>query len=124
MANIGSSMLSPSASLALMQASQGQNAATGKSALDAKKLAKIEGTSKEFEGMYVSEMLKPMFEGLQTDGMFGGGKGEEVFRGLLVQEYGKLLAKSGGVGLSSSIKQQMILMQEQANAAQAKSASN
>ena len=50
--------------------------------------------------------------------LFGGGKGEEVFRGMLLQEYGKMVSQSGSIGLSDQIKQQMILMQEQANNAQ------
>lgn len=87
-------------------------------ALSAKDIAKAEETAKEFEAVFVSEMMKPMFEQISTDGMFGGGKGEEVFRGMLLQEYGKMVAQSGSIGLSDQIKQQMILMQEQANNAQ------
>jgi Rod binding domain-containing protein len=84
-------------------------------AVSAKDIARAEETAKEFEAVFVSEMMKPMFEDISTDGMFGGGKGEEVFRGMLLQEYGKMIAQSGSIGLSDQIKQQMILMQEQAD---------
>lgn len=80
-----------------------------------KERAKFEQAAKEFEGLFISEMIKPMFEGLDTNGPFGGGRGEEVFRGLMIQEYGKIIAGSGGVGLSSQIRDQLIKMQEQAN---------
>ena len=110
-------------SLDMMQSAQNPLLAGGitkKSTLDAKDLAKIDEASKQFEGMFMSEMIKPMFDGLQTNGMFDGGKGEEVFRGMMIQEYGKLLSQHGGVGLASSIKDQMIKIQEQANNAHAK----
>ena len=103
---------------ALMSYSQGSLAATSqkaKAAMSAKDVEKAGETAKEFEAVFIAEMIKPMFENLETDGMFGGGKGEEVFRGMLLQEYGKKIAETGSVGLSDSVKQQMILMQEQAN---------
>jgi hypothetical protein len=59
-----------------------------------------------------------MFEGISTEAPFGGGKGEEIFRGMMVQEYGKILSKTGGLGLSPQIADAMIKMQEQANNAQ------
>lgn len=78
-------------------------------------LEKMEKTASEFEAVFVSEMMKPMFEGLTTDGMFGGGKGEEVFRGILLQEYGKMMSASGSVGIADHVKATMIQMQEDAN---------
>lgn len=82
---------------------------------DAHQLKKAEEAAKEFEAVFIAEMMKPMFESIPTDGMFGGGKGEEVFRGMLLQEYGKSMTESGGFGLADQVKQQIILMQEQAD---------
>lgn len=110
--------LSASASTALMNVSQADvSLATQKAkhALSAAEMAKIDETAQEFESVFISEMMKPMFEGIQTDGMFGGGKGEEVFRGMLLQEYGKMMAQNGSFGLADQVKKQMILMQEQAD---------
>lgn len=75
-------------------------------------MAAIDKTAKEFEGMFVSEMLSHMFEGLDTDPMFGGGHGEEMFRSMLVSEYGKMIADAGGLGVSDSIRKTMIEIQE------------
>ena len=69
----------------------------------------------QFEGILVTQFLNQMFEGISTDGMFGGGKGEEVFRGMLLQEYGKLMAQTSSIGLADQVKQQIILMQAQAD---------
>ena len=69
----------------------------------------------DFEAMFLSEMMAPMFAGIQTDPMFGGGHGEEVFRSIMLQDYGKSIARSGGIGLADSIYRTMIQMQEAHN---------
>ncbi len=68
--------------------------------------------AREFEAVFISEMMRPMFEGLEVDPMFGGGRGEEVFKGMLIDEYGKGMARAGGIGLADHIKQQLIHLQE------------
>lgn len=78
-------------------------------------MKKIEESARDFEAMFVSEMMKPMFEGIETDGMFGGGKTEEVFRGIMLQEYGKMMAETGQLGVADAVKAEMIAMQEKAN---------
>src|ERR1700742_1688420 len=64
--------------------------------------------AKQFEGGFVSEFLGQMFEGIPTDGEFGGGEGEEMFRSLLTDEYGKQIESSGGFGLSDAITRQLL----------------
>jgi len=66
----------------------------------------------QFEGTLVSQFLDQMFEGIPTDGEFGGGEGEEMFRSLLTDEYGKQIESSGGFGLSSAIQRQLLQTQE------------
>ncbi|MBK8174319.1 MAG: rod-binding protein [Rhodospirillales bacterium] len=66
----------------------------------------------EFEAVYLSEMLKPMFEGLKTDEQFGGGEGEDMWRSMQVQEYGSAIAKSGGVGLAAPVAKALLQAQE------------
>ncbi|HEY8964149.1 MAG TPA: rod-binding protein [Alphaproteobacteria bacterium] len=85
-----------------------------KSGLDAKKLQEVDAAAKDFEAMFIGEMLKPMFETVQTDELFGGGEAEDTWKGLMVEEYGKQITRSGGIGLSDDIKTKMIEMQEQA----------
>lgn len=75
--------------------------------------ADIRKAAKEFEAVFISEMLGHMFEGISDDPMFGGGKGEEMFRGLLINEYGRKVAEGSGVGLSNQIQRMMIDMQQQ-----------
>jgi hypothetical protein len=53
-----------------------------------------------------------MFAGVNADPVFGGGSGETVFRSLMLQEYGKVAARSGGVGIADSVYREMIRLQE------------
>ncbi len=78
-------------------------------------MAAIDETARDFEAMFMTEMLKPMFEGIQPDETFGGGKGEEVFNSLMLDEYGKTMASTGTVGIAELVKQQLIEMQSKAN---------
>jgi len=66
-------------------------------------VAAAQKAAKEFEGVFISQMLQPMFDGISTDGPFGGGPGEQMFRSLMVDKYGQQLAGSGGFGLSDAI---------------------
>lgn len=106
--------LDTSTSLALMNARSGNTAnalTNNKIATQSKEDAKVDLAAKEFEAMFVAQMLQPMFEGLSTDGLFGGGKGEEIFRGFMIEEYGKMMAETGQLGIADNIKAEMIRMQ-------------
>ena len=80
--------------------------------------ANIDKTARDFESMFATQMLQPMFEGLGVDQTFGGGHGEEVMRSFLLQEYGKLIAKSGKLGIASAVKAEMLRAQESSASAQ------
>ena len=66
----------------------------------------------QFESVFISQFLGSMFEGLSTDGPFGGGQGEEMFRSLMLDEYGKQIETQGGFGLSAAITRQLLHAQE------------
>lgn len=70
----------------------------------------------DFEGMFMSQMLQPMFDTVGVDPIFGGGHGEEAMRGFLVQEYGKILAKGSHLGIAAAVQHQMIQTQQKVNA--------
>lgn len=72
----------------------------------------IDAVAKDFEAVFISEMMKPMFEGVKTSAPFGGGKGEEVFRSMMIQEYGKMLAETGQIGLADHVKDMLLDIQE------------
>ncbi|HEY9548925.1 MAG TPA: rod-binding protein [Kiloniellaceae bacterium] len=97
-----------SASLARLQAytQAGAKTAPGGAAETARRVGQ------EFEALFLSEMLAPVFEGIDADGLFGGGEGEKMFRSMMVQEYGKAIAQSGGVGIADAVQREILRMQE------------
>ena len=70
--------------------------------------------AREFESMFLAEMLAPMFESLDADGLGGGGLGERIFRPMLVERYAEAISRSGGVGLADSIVAELNRLQAQA----------
>lgn len=99
--------------IALAKAAQANGTDSARQVLSARKLEQINEKAVEFEALFIAEMMKPMFEGISTEAPFGGGKGEEIFRGMLLQEYGKSLANSGGIGIADAVKQELIRTQSQ-----------
>jgi peptidoglycan hydrolase FlgJ len=71
--------------------------------------------AKQFESVFVTEFLGQMFEGIPTDGAFGGGQGEEMFRSLMLDQYGKQLENQGGFGLAGPVAKQLLKLQESQN---------
>ena len=80
-------------------------AATGNAAKAAK-------SAKDFEGVFISQFLGSMFSGISTDGPTGGGEGEEMFRSLMIDQYGKSMEQRGGFGLASAVQRQLLKHQE------------
>lgn len=69
-------------------------------------------TAQAFEASFLAQMMKPMFEGLSTDGPFGGGQGEEMWRSFMVEAMAKQTARAGGIGLADQVLSEMLKMQE------------
>jgi flagellar protein FlgJ len=68
--------------------------------------------AEEFEAVFISQMLAPMFETLNTDELFGGGPGADIYRSMMVDEYGKTIAKSGGLGIADAVQRELLALQE------------
>jgi len=71
--------------------------------------------AQEFESVFISQFLGSMFSGIKNDSMFGGGAGEEMFRSLMIDEYGKQIQSRGGFGLADSVTRQLLKHQEAAS---------
>lgn len=100
----------PAAKLALGVAS----AALGsvKQALTANE-QKTKKTADDFETMFLENMMSQIFPQENGEGPVGdNGTGSQVYRGMLVNEYAKTVAKSGGIGISDTIYRHMLQMQE------------
>lgn len=71
--------------------------------------------AQDFEGVFLSQMLSQMFDGVSTDAEFGGGPGEEVFRSMMIDEYGKQISAHGGIGLAQAVLKELVKTQERAS---------
>ena len=67
--------------------------------------------AQEFEAFFISQMLSAMFSGVKTPAPFGGGAGEDAFKGMLMDEYGKLLSRTGGIGLAAPLQVEIMRLQ-------------
>ncbi len=76
------------------------------------KHAIAERKAEEFEALVLSQLLAPMFETAKSPSLFGGdGAEQDTYRSMLNDEYAKLLAARGGVGIADSVKDALIQMQ-------------
>lgn len=82
----------------------------GKSGTDA---AKIDEAAKEFEAVFLSQMLEQMFSEIDLNPMGSGeGSADDIYKSMLVEEYGKTLSRAGGIGVANHVKREMLRMQE------------
>jgi flagellar protein FlgJ len=70
-----------------------------------------EEVARDFERMFIAEMLQPMFAGLETDGPFGGGSAEEAFRPMLIDHYAQSVAAGGGIGVADAVLKEILKLQ-------------
>jgi Rod binding domain-containing protein len=72
----------------------------------------IRRKAEEFESFFMTQMVEHMFKGVSTDSYFGGGYAEDTYRSMMVQEFGKALAKAGGLGIADAVSRELMLLQE------------
>jgi len=72
----------------------------------------IRAAGEKFEAMFLGQMFQYMFEGVNTDPIFGGGNAETMYRSLMVDEYGKLVAHRGGLGIADAVTRSLLQAQE------------
>jgi len=73
---------------------------------------KIVKAATDFTAVALGELLKPLFDTVDTStGMFGGGAGEQAWRPMMVDELAKAIAQDGGLGLRTQVAQAMLQAQ-------------
>jgi peptidoglycan hydrolase FlgJ len=75
--------------------------------------AAIDKVAEDFEAFFAGAYFEQMFSGIEPDAVTGGGEGESMFRSLMVQEYGKAVAKQRVLGIADVVKRQLLQLQEQ-----------
>jgi len=74
-------------------------------------LARAENAAKDFEAVFIAQMLAPLFNSISTPEIAGGGKSEEFFKSLLQESYAKAMAERGGFGVADHVKSALISIQ-------------
>ena len=74
--------------------------------------AQVRQTAEDFEAFFLGQMLQPMFANLDAAPPFGGGHSERIWRSMMVDEFGKSMAKAGGIGIADSIQREILRLQE------------
>ena len=75
------------------------------------KQAKAKTTATDFEAMFLNSMFSEMTAGLKGEGPFGDTQGTGVWRSMLTEQYSKLFARAGGVGIASEVYRTLIVQQ-------------
>lgn len=78
----------------------------------------LKNSSKEFEAVFMGQMLGTMFENVNFNPMSGDGNSaqSDTYKGMLVEQMGKSLANNSGIGLAEPVYK--TLLEAQVNAQQ------
>ena len=76
---------------------------------------KLRDVAQDFESIFIFQMLDTMYAGLGTDGPFGGGPGEKMFRSLMHEEIAKSISTRGGLGIGEAVYRELLQLQEMQN---------
>jgi peptidoglycan hydrolase FlgJ len=73
----------------------------------------IDETAREFEAVFLSQMLQHMFAEVDLNPMSEEkSPGDDIYKSMLIDEYAKILAQTGGIGVADFVKREMIALQE------------
>ena len=79
--------------------------------------AKLHKQAQDFEGVFLNSLMKEMFSSIKTDDQnFGGGFGEETWRGMQAEQMANAVAQQGGIGIADQLMPTLLRMQEAAPA--------
>lgn len=82
------------------------------SRVDPAKRAQLHKAADDFENVFMTQMLGHMFDGIGVDETFGGGKGEEMFRPMLNEQFARQVGRRGGLGIASQVYNELLRAQE------------
>ncbi len=68
--------------------------------------------ARQFEAMLIGELSNLMFSTIATDGPFGGGHAEGIYRGMMAEHVGTAIARRGGLGLVPALDAELLALQK------------
>ena len=103
---------------------QGQAAIAGENAVAAaqrKDDPAIRKAAEDFEAVFIASILENMTATMPVNSTFGGGFSEQIYRGLLNEQYSKSIAAKGGIGIADNVYRFLMGFQEVGHDAPARS---
>ena len=94
------------------QLATNQNGDADLAKLDPKVVAPARAAAQDFEAFFITHSFSEMASDIQPDAEFGGGEGEGIFQSMLYNEYGKMAAKTQGLGMADQITRELLHLQE------------
>jgi flagellar protein FlgJ len=74
---------------------------------------KLRKQAVELEGVFLNTLMKEMFSSIKTDeDSFGGGFGEDTWRGMQAEQFAGALAETRGIGLADQLMSDLLRLQE------------
>ena len=67
----------------------------------------LKQVAREFEALFLSQLLSVMREGMGEEGLFEGTTGQDVYTSMMDQALAQALADRGGIGLAETLYQQL-----------------
>jgi flagellar protein FlgJ len=75
--------------------------------------SRIEKACRDFESLFVHQMMKQMRRTVPQDGLFSGGNAEKMYSSMLDGEIAKTVTEHRGIGLAPALIRQMLELSEQ-----------
>lgn len=69
--------------------------------------AALREATKDFESLFVKQMLNSMKKTINKSGLLDGGMGQEIFEDMLYDEYAEKIAETANLGISDMMYQQL-----------------
>ena len=88
--------------------------------VETKDAARLEQACKDFESLFISQMMKQMRKTVPENGLFDGGRGEKIFTEMLDGEVAKSISNHRGLGLAATMYRQLSALAAKENGGDAK----
>lgn len=74
--------------------------------------AEAREVARQFESVFLGQLFEQMSMGLKTDGTFGGGPSEGIYRSYLNNAIADQVARNGGIGIADAVYREILKLQE------------
>ncbi|MCL5774048.1 MAG: rod-binding protein [Firmicutes bacterium] len=72
-----------------------------------KEEAKLKETCQQFESLFLTQLFAQMRKSIPKTELFGSGKDEELYNGMMDEERAKAWSQADGIGLANVLYQQL-----------------